>query len=202
MKIKKITSKALAILLIISIIISSFQLPAFQGVAFAKNTMDGTTKRILIQYKHGTRNTEQRLENSIVGTASDGKPKPAAKDRANAKNFKRLKEQKLFVTELDQAKLTNLYDDSSIQYIEEDSEVQKLDDHITWNIKAVNADRVHNSNVFGAGIKVAVFDTGIDLDHDDLIVSGGISFVEGVESYDDDNGHGTAMAGILASTLN
>jgi len=153
-------------------------------VAFAASAKGGTTKRILVQYKHGTQNTEKKLKNN------------------NSKNLKKLKDKELFVAEFDKANLNKLYNDSSIQYIEEDSEIKKLDDRITWNIEAVNADSVHKSNVFGEGIKVAVFDTGIDLNNKDLVVSGGISFIDGVKSFDDDNGHGTAMAGILASTLN
>ncbi len=195
-KIKKLIGRILAALLIISIIASSFQLPAFYRVAYAKGVKNNSTQRILVQYRQGTRNTEQRLEKSIARNKSN------IKNKSDTQKYKRLKHEKLFITELDQTELLNLYNDSSIQYIEEDSEVQKMDDHITWNVQAVNADRVHNRNIFGAGIKVAVFDTGIDLDHDDLIVSGGISFVEGIESYNDDNGHGTAMAGILASALN
>jgi len=113
-----------------------------------------------------------------------------------------LKDKDLFAVELDNVKLKKLNEDSNIQYIEEDTVIKKLDDRITWNIKAVNADSVHENNVFGEGIKVALFDTGIDLNNDDIIVSGGISFIDGVESFDDDNGHGTSMAGILASSLN
>ena len=179
MKIKKIASQTLAIVLIISIILSSSQ-----GMAYANVNKDGTTKRILIQYEHGSQNTEKKLKS------------------INSRNFKRLKDKELFATELDSAKLNSIYNDSNIQYIEEDSVVQKLDDRITWNVRAVNADSVHKINVFGEGIKVAVFDTGIDTNNNDLIVSGGISFVDGVQSYDDDNGHGTAMAGILAASMN
>ena len=40
------------------------------------------------------------------------------------------------------------------------------------------------------------------LDHPDLTLSGGVSFVQGTTSYNDDNGHGTHVAGIIAAQNN
>lgn len=56
----------------------------------------------------------------------------------------------------------------------------------------------------GEGVCVAVLDTGIDTDHPDLVdkVINGISFVSGTTGYDDDNGHGTHVAGIIAALDN
>jgi subtilisin family serine protease len=54
----------------------------------------------------------------------------------------------------------------------------------------------------GTGQVVAVIDTGIDIDHPDLaghIAPGGRSFVTGVSSFEDDNGHGTNVAGVIAA---
>jgi subtilisin family serine protease len=51
----------------------------------------------------------------------------------------------------------------------------------------------------GTGVKVAVLDTGIDLDHPDLKVAGNVTFVPGTVNGDDDNGHGTMVAGIIAA---
>ncbi|MGB8491412.1 MAG: S8 family serine peptidase [Bacteroidales bacterium] len=51
--------------------------------------------------------------------------------------------------------------------------------------------------------KVAwIIDTGIDLDHPDLIVGAGATFVPRTSSADDDNGHGTHCAGIIAAVDN
>jgi len=54
----------------------------------------------------------------------------------------------------------------------------------------------------GHGIKVAVLDTGIDLHHADLRVAGEVTFVKGTTSGDDDSGHGTLVAGIIAALDN
>lgn len=54
----------------------------------------------------------------------------------------------------------------------------------------------------GAGVRVAVVDTGISSRHADLRVYGGVSYVPGVSSWRDDHGHGTHCAGIIAAAAN
>jgi subtilisin family serine protease len=57
----------------------------------------------------------------------------------------------------------------------------------------------------GAGITVAVIDTGIDATHPDLagqIAPGGYDFVGKDEDPRDGNGHGTHVAGIIAAAMN
>lgn len=72
---------------------------------------------------------------------------------------------------------------------------------IPWNINLVKAPKAWSRGFRGEGIKVAVLDTGI-ASHPDLIISGGASFVPGVVSYNDDNGHGTHCAGIVGARNN
>ena len=56
----------------------------------------------------------------------------------------------------------------------------------------------------GAGVKVAVIDTGIDYDHPDLSanVKGNTTFVSRTSTGKDDNGHGSHVAGIIAAAQN
>lgn len=54
----------------------------------------------------------------------------------------------------------------------------------------------------GQNAKVAVVDTGISRTHSDLRVYGGVSFVPGVTSWNDDQGHGTHVAGTIAAQRN
>jgi len=74
---------------------------------------------------------------------------------------------------------------------------------IPKNIQTVGADQVWPLST-GQGIKVAVLDTGIYLAHPDLTVQGGVSFVDGIDSWDDNGlkGHGTHCAGIIGAHNN
>lgn len=56
----------------------------------------------------------------------------------------------------------------------------------------------------GAGVAIAVIDTGVDLTHPDLIASllDGYNFGDGNATPQDLLGHGTKVAGIIAATLN
>jgi hypothetical protein len=65
----------------------------------------------------------------------------------------------------------------------------------------IEADKVWADGITGNGIKVAVLDTGIDTDHPELQDSylGGYDFVNNDSSPEDDNGHGTHVAGIITS---
>lgn len=69
----------------------------------------------------------------------------------------------------------------------------------TWGLQALN---VPNSQFTGEGVRVAVLDTGIDVDHPDLKhkIVASRSFVSG-ELVDDFNGHGTHCCGTVAGAL-
>jgi subtilisin family serine protease len=71
---------------------------------------------------------------------------------------------------------------------------------VYWHLLQVLAEPLWPFGL-GEGTRIAVLDTGID-PNNALLTSGslgGISFVPGTASYNDDNGHGTHVTGILAA---
>jgi len=80
-------------------------------------------------------------------------------------------------------------------------QVRTLGQVLPWDVAYVHTDMVERTNK-GTGVKVAILDTGIDLDHPDLKVAGHVSFVNGIASGDDTDGHGTMMAGVIAALDN
>ncbi len=67
-----------------------------------------------------------------------------------------------------------------------------------WGIDHLNIPTAWQSGYTGKGVKVAVIDSGI-ANHPALKIAGGVSMVDYTSSYQDDNGHGTHSAGIIAA---
>ncbi len=99
-----------------------------------------------------------------------------------------------------------------IKYVEEDAQVQiagkptqppQHPQQITWGIARVNAPEAWNNST-GKNVKIAVLDTGISNSHPDLTVSGGINLIGKSKNnkWNDDNGHGTHVSGIIAARNN
>jgi hypothetical protein len=109
-----------------------------------------------------------------------------------------------FIAHLSRDEMVRLKNDADIEAIEPDRIISlstcftvaepRL---VTWNVQRVG---------FGDGTgKIAwVIDTGIDFGHPDLIVDRALSksFVAGDTSADDDNGHGTHVAGVIGAKNN
>jgi hypothetical protein len=71
---------------------------------------------------------------------------------------------------------------------------------IDWGLKRIGAPEVWGK-LKDQRVRVGVIDTGISLNHPDLQsnIKDGISTLEGFRSYNDDYGHGTHAAGIIAA---
>ncbi|MFC1522461.1 S8 family peptidase [Elusimicrobiota bacterium] len=74
---------------------------------------------------------------------------------------------------------------------------------VQWGVARVNAPAAWDTNQ-GAGVKVAIVDTGIDPNHPDLKanIRGGHNAVDKESPWADDHFHGTHVAGIVAAALN
>ncbi|MGD2248699.1 MAG: S8 family peptidase [Candidatus Methanofastidiosia archaeon] len=82
-------------------------------------------------------------------------------------------------------------------------------EELPWGVDRIDADLAW-STTKGAGVKVAIVDTGIDMDHPDLVanIKGGFNAIAPARKYkdpnnfDDDHGHGSHCAGIVAAVDN
>ena len=72
---------------------------------------------------------------------------------------------------------------------------------IPWGVDRIDAELAW-AITQGGLVKVAVVDSGIDLDHPDLKVWGGVNTINPRKSYNDDYGHGTHVAGTIAALDN
>jgi len=105
---------------------------------------------------------------------------------------------------------------NEISRIDEDLVINALDEvHVAkpkppqpsqefpWGILRIFAESAWEETT-GSTIKVAILDTGIDLDHPDLQdnIKGNVNLIKPHKSGDDDKGHGTHVAGIVAALNN
>ncbi len=127
-----------------------------------------------------------------------------------------------FAARIPEARLARLQDDPMVSYIDFDAPVYAAggncphcgggggDDGggsnqtVPWGIERVGS---QNNNNTGAGVAIYIIDTGIDANHRDLNVVGGFAVEECKgggcsSSWDDDQGHGTHVAGTAAALDN
>ncbi len=114
-----------------------------------------------------------------------------------------------------EAALSGILQNPRVRYVEPNYEVYAHGQVIPWGIARVFEDSETEPAATwdtcgkGAGVKVGVIDSGIDLDHPDLSpIAGGTHFytlgrkLKQDSTYDDDNGHGTHVSGTIAARDN
>ncbi|MFC0272503.1 S8 family peptidase [Metabacillus herbersteinensis] len=104
---------------------------------------------------------------------------------------------------LPEAAVKALKNNPNVSFVEEDFQATAIGQTVPYGIPQIKADRVQSTGVKGAGVKVAVLDTGIDSSHQDLNVTGGASFIANEPNpFADGNSHGTHVAGTVAALNN
>ncbi len=74
-----------------------------------------------------------------------------------------------------------------------------------WGLSLMKITAAWKKTTGEGSLKVAVVDTGIAMDHPDLVNTSfvdGVSFVKGAPAYYDEHGHGTHVTGLIAATTN
>ncbi|SNQ60367.1 S8 family peptidase [Candidatus Methanoperedens nitratireducens] len=129
-------------------------------------------------------------------------------------NFTQYKIINAISTDIPESVSEKLKKNPKIKYVEEDAQVQiagkpsqpqppQPPQQITWGIARIKAPEAWNNST-GINLKIAVLDTGISNNHPDLTVSGGINLAGKSKNnkWNDDNGHGTHVSGIIAARNN
>lgn len=83
-------------------------------------------------------------------------------------------------------------------------DVSQMIQVLPWGIDRVDAELVWPSGNLADPIKVGIIDTGISNKHPDLManIKGGINTINPQKNWNDDNGHGSHVAGIVAAVNN
>jgi subtilisin len=96
--------------------------------------------------------------------------------------------------------------DSRVLFVSEDREVQASGQQAPTGLRRAGGSTNGVNQTLankGAGVGVAVIDTGIDLSHPDLTpVVNGKTCILGTKNANDDNGHGSHVAGTIAARDN
>jgi subtilisin len=96
----------------------------------------------------------------------------------------------------------------NVRFVEKDVAVFTTSQTIPWGIDRVFGGVTNRTNTWnqtkGSSVKVAVLDTGIDKNHEDLYlnIKGGHNTIDSTSWFVDGNGHGTHVAGTIAAADN
>ncbi len=155
----------------------------------------------------GENTVDKSNEKIKVIIGFNGKPDTALINTFGGETKKEISGINAVTATIPETAISALQNNPKVRYIEEDKYVQLVRGQtLPWGIDRIDAENVWSSNT-GAGICIAIVDTGIDYNHPDLDGN----FIEGSEGYDfvnndddpmDDNGHGTHCAGIAAAENN
>ncbi|TCP58230.1 thermitase [Tumebacillus sp. BK434] len=151
-------------------------------------------------------------KDSILVKVKHGKNADQIAAKAGVQKGKRLGKSDWHVFQVPAGKLSfwldKLKQNGDVELVEADQEVSILtttpnDPNFSsqWYLNKIQAPQAWDFTQGSSMRKIAILDTGVDVDHPDLIgkVLTGYDFVNGDTNADDDQGHGTAVAGVAAA---
>ena len=136
----------------------------------------------------------------IVWVNKEYNTKEVLKDFKNIKIKYIYKSLNGFAGTANEKEISALHNDQRINYIAFDR--QDVGGHLLQSRAVIQANTVEsNYSLRGTGVGVCHLDTGINYNHASLVqaYAGGYDFVNNDPDPFDDNGHGTATAGVIAS---
>jgi len=112
-----------------------------------------------------------------------------------------------YSAQIPESQVSRLRRDPRVEWVAPDRPVHGTDQILSHGVNRVDGDVSSTRSGNGSGsvnVGVAILDSGIDLDHPDLNVAGGVNCAFGrpSQSPQDDNGHGTGVAGIVGAKDN
>jgi subtilisin family serine protease len=144
----------------------------------------------------------------VVGFTSTGySSAPDLERRLGADVLARIEQLRADVLQLDGTALASLRADPRVRYATVDSRVHALrvpnDPFLStqWSIEKTRAEESWDVSTGSPQVVVAILDTGVDPSQPDLRsqLTEGYDYVNNDQDPNDDNGHGTAVAGIVAA---
>ena len=201
------STRRAGLILVLTALLAGALLPAPVGAAAAKDPAASEQVNVIVTFE-----------------AKPGRAAERAVERLGGKVRKRLATVNGLAVELPRGQLKKLAADPLVRGVEHDAtlvasdhgaDTGDLEYENAWGVEHIGAPAVHAAGIWGAGVKVAVIDTGIDYIHDDpddtpYVVDpefnsnykGGYDFFNHDTDPYDDNGHGTHVSGILAAEKN
>ncbi len=204
-EIQKDTKRMKRAILLVTVMVMAV-LVAFSGVALAQTTAPAGP---------APASAKDPIPNKyIVVLRDDVNPRAVASEHANrhAASVSHIYESAIrgYAAELPEQALQGVRRDPRVRFVEQDYEVQAV--QTSYQTPPTGDDRIDGEPnptdaSDGSGVGVAVIDTGIDLNHSDLNgsnnpVQNGTNCVSPGSSAQDDNGHGTHVAGTIAARNN
>jgi len=103
------------------------------------------------------------------------------------------------------AVLETIMQNPNVDYVQPDVKVKVFAQSLPTGVNRIDGELSSTKSGDGSGsvnADIAILDTGIDLNHPDLNVYKQVTFVPGTSNGNDDDGHGTAVAGVAAAKDN